>query len=143
MSLPEDHLHREPTCLVCGNQKKPMGRDVPQPLVRCRPEECEGYHEYPVPSQLFEGEIAEPVPDEAIVLTRIEFTDTIEGLVLAIGSIEACNGVAQAMPAVNVTNDTDRFVFGADVVVMKRDQDGIRDLKRGDRYLVSKEESDA
>ena len=106
----------------------------------CHPSMCEAYNEYPVSSQLFKGELAEPVPDDSIVITRIWYEETMEGQVLAIGGREECESLVESMPGLAVNNDSGRRVMGADVLVLPRDQDGIRDLKRGDRYVVPKGE---
>ena len=138
--MKEDHLHREPMCLTCGRRKQPAGRDAPAAVagVYCHPMDCDGYNEYPVPSQLFLGETAEPVPDDSILVTRIKYRETWEGQVLAIGSRDTCRQVAEAFPESEIVNDTDRTVLEAELLVLDRDEEGIRDLKRGDRYVVER-----
>ena len=141
--MKEDHLNREPECLTCGMPKAPHGRSVASAAINayCHPSMCEGYNEPPVPSSLFRSEAAEPVADDSILLTRIEYEITFEGQVLAIASREMCESVAEYMPTGVIDNDSGLDVLGVEVLVMDRDQDGIRDLKRGDRYVVPKEEA--
>ncbi len=42
-------------CTVCGQRKKPVGRDAPPGLYLCS-YECEGYMQVPFPGHLWPGE---------------------------------------------------------------------------------------
>ena len=42
-------------CEVCGNQKKPFGRDAPITSSYCM-YDCTGYHKEPLPGSLWPGE---------------------------------------------------------------------------------------